>query len=71
MILWLRIQIREFRHIDMKNKKEIIEGFKAVDFMRKTRDEISKSIADLTFEEIKKVFQKAEKQLAITSDMTA
>jgi len=29
----------------MKNNQTIIEGFKAVDFMRETRDKISREIA--------------------------
>ena len=35
------------------SEKTIIKDFKAVDFMRKTRDKISSEIADMTFEEIK------------------
>ena len=47
-------------------KKETIEGFKAVAFMRETRDKISKEIADLTFEEIKDYFKKRRALLATT-----
>ena len=54
-----------------KIKKETIEGFKAVEFMRKTRDKISKEIADMTFEEIKEYFKRRREQLATTPDMTA
>ena len=40
-----------------------IEGFKAVDFMRKTRDKISKEIANMSFEEIKQYFENRRKEL--------
>ncbi|MBC6399797.1 MAG: hypothetical protein GDA51_10630 [Ekhidna sp.] len=39
----------------MKNNQTAIEGFKAIDFMRETRDKISKEIATMSFEEIKKI----------------
>jgi hypothetical protein len=41
----------------MKNKDHIIKGFKAVKFMRKVRDQISKDIKDMNFEEIKTYFE--------------
>ena len=51
----------------MKNsEKTTIKDFKAVDFMRKTRDKISKEIADMTFEEIKEYFKKRREKLATT-----
>lgn len=43
--------------------KNTIEGFKAVDFMRKTRDKISKEIANMSFEEIKKYFENRREEL--------
>ena len=46
-----------------KGKKDTIEGFKAVDFMRKTRDKISKEIANMSFEEIKQYFENRRKEL--------
>lgn len=47
-----------------KNKNEIIKGFKAVEFMRKTRDEISKEIANMSsYEEIKQFFEDRRKKL--------
>jgi len=44
-----------------ENKKTTIEGFKAVDFMRKTRDKISKEIVDMSYEDIKEYFEKRRK----------
>ena len=52
-----------------KNKKEIIEGFKAVEFMRKTRDKISKEIAGMSYDEIKEYFRIRREKLASTKDM--
>ena len=51
-----------------KNKRTTIEGFKAVGFMRKTRDKISKDIADMSFEEIKQYFENRRKKLATPAD---
>ncbi|MGB0880724.1 MAG: hypothetical protein ACPGTO_09175 [Polaribacter sp.] len=48
-------------------EKHTIEGFKAVDFMRKTRDKISKDIANMTFDELKEYFKKRREKLATTS----
>ncbi len=47
----------------MKTNTNIIKGFKAVDFMRKTRDEISKEIQDMSFEEIKQYFKERKEKL--------
>jgi hypothetical protein len=44
-----------------KNKKE----FDAVEFMRQTRDKISKEIADLDFEQIKEYFAKKRQKVRI------
>lgn len=48
------------------SEKTIIKDFKAVDFMRKTRDKISSEIADMTFEEIKDYFKKRREKPAKT-----
>jgi hypothetical protein len=40
---------------------KIEEGFDAVAFMRKQRDQISKDIANMDFEEIKDYFSKRKK----------
>ncbi len=45
----------------MNNKEKVIEGFKAVKFMREVRDKISKDIKDMNFEEIKKYFEERKK----------
>jgi len=44
-----------------KNKKE----FDAVEFMRQTRDKISREIADLDFEQIKKYLAKKREKIRI------
>ena len=44
-----------------KNKKE----FDAVEFMRQTRDKISKEIADFDFEKIKEYFAKRRSKTRI------
>ena len=44
-----------------KNKKE----FDAVEFMRQARDEISREIADLDFEQIKEYFAKKREKTRI------
>mgnify|MGYP000610341336 CR=1 FL=1 len=46
-----------------KNKTTTIKDFKAVDFMRRIRNKISKEIADMTFEEIKEYFENRRKKL--------
>ena len=38
----------------MKTKEKAIEGFKAVNFMREVRDQISIEIKDMNFVELKK-----------------
>ncbi len=47
--------------MNKEKNEDIIQGFKAVDFMRKTRNEISEDIVDLNFEELKKYFEKRKK----------
>jgi len=44
-----------------KNKKE----FDAVEFMRQTRDKISREIADLNYEQIKKYLAKRRPKIRI------
>jgi hypothetical protein len=48
----------------MKNKDQVIKGFKAVEFMREVRDKISYDIKDMSFEEIKKYFAERKLKLA-------
>lgn len=51
----------------MKQRKSApIKGFKAVDFMRKTRNKISTDIAGMTFEEIIVYFEKRRKKQSTT-----
>jgi hypothetical protein len=47
----------------MKNKEKIIEGFKAVKFMRDVRDKISNDISDMDFVQIKKYFEERKLML--------
>jgi hypothetical protein len=47
----------------MKTKKK--KEFDAVEFMRKTRDKISREIADLDFEQIKEYFAKRRPKIRI------
>ena len=46
----------------MKNS-EIIEGFKAVEFMRRERDQISSEIQGMDFEELQKYFEQRRIEL--------
>jgi hypothetical protein len=48
----------------MEDKKEILEGFKAVKFMRDVRDKISSDIKDMDFEQIKLYFEQRKLKLA-------
>jgi hypothetical protein len=53
----------------MATKTASIEkDFKAVEFMRKQRDKISKDIANMDFEEIKEYFSKRRKVKRVTSN---
>lgn len=45
----------------MKNKKEVIQGFKAVKFMREVRDKMSEEIKDMSIEEILQYFEEKRK----------
>ena len=50
----------------MENKETIvIKDFKAVQFMRKVRDEISLEIKDMNFTELKKYFE--ERRIKLTT----
>ena len=40
----------------MKTNNDSIKGFKAVDFMRQVRDQISKDIQNMNFREIQNYF---------------
>lgn len=54
------------KHVMKQRKSAPIKGFKAVDFMRKTRDKISNEIAGMTFEEIIEYFEKRRKKQSTT-----
>jgi len=47
----------------MKKNHDIIAGFKAVEFMRQERDQISNEIQNLTFNELQKYFEERRIQL--------
>jgi len=49
----------------MKTKEEAIQGFRAVDFMREVRDQISNEIQGMNFEELKIYFK--ERRLKLTA----
>jgi len=51
-----------------KNKKGVIEGFKAVEFMRKVRNEISKDIQDMNYDQIVEYFKNRRLKLTKTGD---
>ena len=48
----------------MKTKEKVIKGFKAVDFMREIRDQISNEIKDMNFEQLKKYYEERRLKLA-------
>lgn len=48
----------------MKTKEKAIEGFKAVNFMREVRDQISIEIKDMNFVELKKYYEARRLRLA-------
>jgi hypothetical protein len=50
----------------MKKNKGIINGFKAVEFMRRERDQISNEIKDMKFGELKKYFEERRYKLTHT-----
>ncbi len=49
----------------MKTKEKPIQGFKAVNFMREVRDQISNEIKDMNFEELRKYYK--ERRLKLTT----
>ena len=49
-----------------KNKPDIIEGFRAVDFMRTVRNQISLEIQGLSFAELKKYFEERRRKIQAT-----
>lgn len=48
----------------MKPKEKAIKGFKAVNFMREVRDQISTDIKDMNFAELKKYYEERRLKLA-------
>ena len=48
----------------MKTKEKAIEGFKAVNFMREVRDQISNEIKDMNFAELKKYYEERRIRLS-------
>jgi hypothetical protein len=48
----------------MKPKEKTIKGFKAVQFMREVRDQISTEIKDMNFAELKKYYEERRLKLA-------
>ena len=48
----------------MKENSEVIDGFKAVAFMRLERDLISKEIQDMNFVELQNYFEERRTRLA-------
>jgi hypothetical protein len=51
----------------MKTKEKAIKGFKAVNFMREVRDQISLEIKDMNFQELKKYY--AERRLKLAKNV--
>jgi len=47
----------------MKKNSGIITGFKAVEFMRRERDQISNEIKDMNFVELKRYFEERRYRL--------
>ena len=54
----------------MKKNSEIISGFKAVEFMRRERDQISNEIQGLNFLELQKYFEKRRMRLTFANNTT-
>ena len=48
----------------MKTKDKVIKGFKAVNFMREVRDQISIEIKDMNFAELKKYYEERRLKLS-------
>ena len=52
----------------MKTNDNIIKGFKSVDFMRQVRDQISKDVQNMNFNEIQNYFQERRLRRTAVSD---
>jgi hypothetical protein len=46
-----------------KNKPDIIEGFRAVEFMRTVRNQISHETQGMSFAELEKYFEKRRRKI--------
>ena len=46
-----------------KNKPDVIEGFRAVEFMRTVRNQISREIQGMSFTELKKYFEERQRKI--------
>jgi hypothetical protein len=46
-----------------KNKPDIIEGFRAVEFMRTVRNQISREIQGMSFAELNKYFEERRRKI--------
>jgi hypothetical protein len=49
----------------MEKNNEIIEGFKAVEFMRRERDRISNEIQGMNFVELQKYFEQRRRKITM------
>ncbi len=49
----------------MKTDEKVIQGFKAVTFMREVRDKISNDIKDMNFAELKKYYEERRFKLNV------
>ena len=49
----------------MEKNNEIIEGFKAVEFMRQERDQISNEIQGMNFVELQKYFEERRRMAKV------
>jgi len=54
----------------MRKNSEIISGFKAVEFMRRERDQISNEIQGLNFLELQRYFEKRRMRLTLANNTT-
>ena len=64
MELLLKIVSLRSKELGMKENREIIDGFRAVEFMRRERDLISREIQDMDFAELRKYFEERRTRLA-------
>jgi hypothetical protein len=51
-----------------KSKTDIIEGFRAVEFMRAVRDQISRETQNMPFAELKKYFEERRRKIHLTAN---